>query len=302
MNDGGDDSLSIKIGKWVPAPADQGDKRHLPFLELAERRSRRSRFADWFERRQCLVSFERRQWFSITELADEHARKPGTFDVDQRVRAQFIDAVRRSIVSGEFSEGQRSKVLNLHLSGLAENRFDVLGASSSELFNPIASHLWIGRAWWAAWFDRGGMTMPSVGRGASNVTNVPSGHQPADIRPHREPAEEETCLPERATSKSEGEPEEWFDSLGSQPRERDVFRLALKKIKMFPNRRNRSYNNLAIELQKAARDGTFPPRVSVLILKKSFGTLAKAIRLVFDEDAGELPRKRLQDWPSTGSR
>jgi hypothetical protein len=105
---------------------------------------------------------EHRKWFSVTELADEHARKPGTIDIDGRIRAQFIDEVRRSILSGEFSEGGRSKVLNMHPSGLAEWRFDVLGASNPEQFDPIASHLWIGREWWQRWLDQRGIT--SVGR------------------------------------------------------------------------------------------------------------------------------------------
>jgi hypothetical protein len=179
MNDGGDDFLRIQYGTLVPVPDGQGDKHHLPFIELAERRQRRGRRAHLFQQRQRLIAFDRRPWVSITDMADAHACKSGTFDADDRIRGQFIEAVRRSILSGEFSDGKSSKVLNLHPSGLAQSWwFEVLGASNPEQFDPIASHLWIGRKWWINWFDRGGIKMPTIGRAVFKVLAVPTGQEP----------------------------------------------------------------------------------------------------------------------------
>jgi hypothetical protein len=179
MNSGGD-SPGIEYGTRVPAPDGRGDDDHVPFIELAERRRHRSRFAVWFLRRQRLVALDCRRWFSVTELADQYAKEPDTLDVDEQRRAQFIDAVRRSILSGEFSDAQRSKVLNVHPSGLAEGRFEVLGASNQEQFNPLESHLWISRIWWIKWLDGAGIATPALGRGArvqDDVVVVP----PAEV-------------------------------------------------------------------------------------------------------------------------
>jgi hypothetical protein len=130
------------------------------FIELAERGQRRRRFSDWFNRRQRLISFERRRWLSIAEMADEYAREPGSLEVNAERRDRFIDSVRRSILSGEFVHNGRSKVLNVSPSGHAENRFDPLGATNEELFNPIAGYLWMSRTQWFEWLGRHGVAIP----------------------------------------------------------------------------------------------------------------------------------------------
>jgi hypothetical protein len=132
----------------------------LRFIEFAERHEKRRRRTVWFNRRQCRISFERRQWLGITEMADEYAKEPGSLEVNAERRNRFINSVRRSILSGEFTHNGRSQVLNVHPSGLAENRFDPIGASNEEQFNPIVAYLYISRTQWSNWLERHGVEIP----------------------------------------------------------------------------------------------------------------------------------------------
>jgi hypothetical protein len=115
---------------------------------------RRTRIADWFNRRQERTALEKRVWLCLTEIADEYARKRGALTVDDKERELALEALRRSILRREFF------VLNMHPSGLAEFRFDPLGASISEIFTPIVRHLWIRHQDCVAWFERHGLEHP----------------------------------------------------------------------------------------------------------------------------------------------
>ena len=69
--------------------------------------------------------------------------------------------LRCSILTGEFVDKQgRSRVLNMHPSPLADFRFEPLGASNPEQFNPIAEHLWITHQDCVDWFNRYGLDLP----------------------------------------------------------------------------------------------------------------------------------------------
>jgi hypothetical protein len=135
-----------------------GPPGKLRFTELAELHEKRRRFTNWFIRRQRRISFERRQWLGITEMADEYAKEPGSLEVNADRRDRFIDTVRLSILSNEFVKNGRSQVLNVHPSGHAQNRFDPAGAT--ELFNPIVGYLYISRTQWSEWLGRLGVEIP----------------------------------------------------------------------------------------------------------------------------------------------
>jgi len=115
---------------------------------------RRMRVADWFNRRQERTALEKRVWLCLTEITDEYARKRGALTVDDKERELALEALRRSILTRELF------VLNMHPSGLAELRFDPLGASIPEIFNPIARHLWIRYQDCVAWFEGHGLELP----------------------------------------------------------------------------------------------------------------------------------------------
>jgi hypothetical protein len=115
---------------------------------------RRTRIADWFNRRQERTPLEKRVWLCLTEIANEYARKRGALTVDEKERELALEALRRSILTREFF------VLDMHPSGLAEFRFDPQGASIPEIFNPIARHLWTRHQDCVAWFERHGLELP----------------------------------------------------------------------------------------------------------------------------------------------
>jgi hypothetical protein len=90
---------------------------------LSLRRQWRTRRADWFNRRQERIALEKRRWHFLTEIADEYARKPRSLAVDDQERERALDALRHSILAGEFVDDQgRSRVLNMHPSPHADFR------------------------------------------------------------------------------------------------------------------------------------------------------------------------------------
>lgn len=116
---------------------------------------RRKHVANWFIRRQERTAPEKRVWFCLPEIADEFARKPGAFAVDDEERTATLEALRRSILAREFS-----CVLNTHPSELANFRFDPDGAAIPELFNKTVGHLWIRYQDCVAWSNRHGLELP----------------------------------------------------------------------------------------------------------------------------------------------
>jgi hypothetical protein len=145
-------------------PDDKPDEAQEPAISaasLALPRQRRARIADWFNRRQERTALEKRVWFRLTEIADEFARKKGSFTVDDKERDLSLEALRRSIVAREFSdEHNQSRVLNMHPLGLADVYFDPSSASAPELFNAIVRHLWIRHRDCVDWFKRQGLELP----------------------------------------------------------------------------------------------------------------------------------------------
>jgi hypothetical protein len=141
---------------------------------------RRKRIADWFNRR---TAFGKRIWFSLSETADEYARKPGSLSIDDKERELALDALRRSILAREFADEQgRSRVFSMHPSGLADFRFDPLGARHADLFSPIAPHLWITHQDCVDWFTRHRLDLPVRLRREPPLTVPPAGAH-ADFEP-----------------------------------------------------------------------------------------------------------------------
>jgi hypothetical protein len=129
--------------------------------ELNRRLQLRTRQANEFNRKQARIAFGKRRWLRLTEIANEYARKRGSLEIDERRREQALWALRCSILTKEFVDKQgRSRVLNMHPSSLAVLRFDPLGASNPEQFDPISEHLWITHQECVEWFDRQGIDVP----------------------------------------------------------------------------------------------------------------------------------------------
>jgi len=154
-------------------------------------RQRRARIAGWFNRRQERTAFEKRIWLSLSEIADEYARKPRSLAVDDEQRGRALDALRHSILAHEFVDYQgRSRILNMHQSGLADFRFDPLGARHADLFNPIVQHLWMKYQDCVNWFNRHGVDLPlRLRRGSSSMAWSEATR--ADIEPPAPPKRSE---------------------------------------------------------------------------------------------------------------
>jgi hypothetical protein len=166
---------------------------------LGLRRQWRGRAAHWFNRRQERIAIEKRGWLRLTEIADEYARKSGSLTIEEEKWEQFLDELRRSILAGEFLDDQdRSRVLNMHPSSLADFRFDALGARHADLFNPTARHLWITHQDCVDWFNRHGLDLPHRLRSESSSTVLPEAARyertPAEsLRPAKKSLEEKVA-------------------------------------------------------------------------------------------------------------
>jgi hypothetical protein len=147
---------------WEINAGDDRDKR-MRLTQRGAARDERKRTADWFVRRQRAIPLEKRKWLNVVEVAEAQAKIPGTLDIDGPVRDRFIDAVRRSILSNEFTDEltKRSMVINVMPHGHGEWRFDPNGAAIKELFNPIAEYIWMSRPQWTQWLDRLGLEPPA---------------------------------------------------------------------------------------------------------------------------------------------
>ncbi len=162
------------LREFKPAEID-GDTQ-----ELAERRTR---LADWFNRRQRRIPLEERCWLSLIEIAGQYARKAGSLAIDETEHEQIVEELRNSIVAGEFADKRgRSRVLNLHPSPVAESRFDPLSASHADLFRPIVEHLWIGHQDCVDWFIRHRLDLPHRLRRELSSTVLPEAAR-VDVEP-----------------------------------------------------------------------------------------------------------------------
>jgi hypothetical protein len=125
------------------------------------RRQRQTQRANRFDRKQKSITLAKRGWFRLTEIADEYGRKPRSLAVDDKERERALEALRRSILTGEFVDDQnRSRVLNMHPSPVAHFRFEASAADDPSPFNSIAEHLWLTYQDCVNWFDRHGLDFP----------------------------------------------------------------------------------------------------------------------------------------------
>lgn len=114
---------------------------------------KRGRLVNEFLRKQAGFAIsDARRWHSLTEIAEEYARRHGSLKDDDYRWA--LHALRCSIRAGEFFGLRGSRVLNLHPSPLATFRFDPPGASNPEQFDLIATHLRISHRDCMAWCSR----------------------------------------------------------------------------------------------------------------------------------------------------
>lgn len=168
--------------------------------ELNLRRQLRTRRANEFNRKQNCIALGKRRWLRLTEIANEYARKRGSLAIDSEERERALEVLRCSILTGEFVDKQRrSRVLNMHLSPLADFRLELLGASNPEQFNPIAEHLWITRQDCVDWFNRRDVNLP-VGLRREPSSALPSEAEAPDPAGHGHVASEA----ERALAVSPG--------------------------------------------------------------------------------------------------
>jgi hypothetical protein len=146
-------SPEVQIGLSDPELAARAE-------ELDLRRQLRTRQTNEFKRKQARIALGKRRWLSLTVIADEYAKKRGSLEIDDKRREEALEALRCSILTEEFMGGRGSRVLNMNSSPLENFRFDPLGASNREQFDPIAADIFITYQDCIDWFKGQGVELP----------------------------------------------------------------------------------------------------------------------------------------------
>ena len=139
-------------------------------VQKMERGSRRVSQVRRF--RNC--QYRRRRWLSFEEIADWCSRDPGTVRRDETLRVQAYADLRNAMLAGDFGRGAHSQVLYFHLDANAlEGRLrlapeglrtwlDFYGADSPLITTEVLSRCWLPRHLCRSWFERRGLTWPTV--------------------------------------------------------------------------------------------------------------------------------------------
>jgi len=116
--------------------AAQRSKRHPPKQEELGTRSdfeARAWQQEWKQRLYDLIDthysttpLQKRQWWKVRDIADEHARIRGITGIDHEKHDRMVNFFCRAICQGEFKDGNgRMQVANLHPSPHSPFRLDV---------------------------------------------------------------------------------------------------------------------------------------------------------------------------------
>jgi hypothetical protein len=96
--------------------------------------------------------FEKRQWFSIVEVANAHAREANTLVVNPQKHAAIVEGLRASIERRELvDERNRLQVMNICPSSRAGFRFDPDAARNSDWFKKSIEFVLIRRDVLLSW-------------------------------------------------------------------------------------------------------------------------------------------------------
>ena len=102
--------------------------------------------------------FNRRHWFSVSEIANALAREHDAFTVNAQKRAAIVESLRDSIVKGKFvaerDKRNRLQVMNLYPSARTGFRFEPDAARNSDWFQRSTEFVWIRRDVVLSWYQQ----------------------------------------------------------------------------------------------------------------------------------------------------